>query len=73
MTEAEAIHRGWVVFWIGWAFLVLTGVQIWTGKTVAKGGRTILRKKEPKSFWFGVFLTSAIWLWCWGLGLSRIL
>jgi len=72
MIYAQDVHRAWVLIGVGTVFLTLSGLQIWTGKTVAKGGRIILRKKEPKSFWFNIFLTTTICLWCWLLGISRI-
>jgi hypothetical protein len=72
MSLTEAAHRGWVLFGLGWVFLALTVLQIWTGKTREWGGGTALRKDQPVSFWTGVFLTAAICLWCWWLGVPRI-
>jgi len=72
MTDAETVRRAWFVFWFGLVFVALTALQIWTGKTIKHGGGIVLRKKEPKSFWYGVVLSGALALFCLGLALSKI-
>jgi hypothetical protein len=70
--DAEAIHRGWNVLYIGIVFLALTGLQLWTDKTLVRGS-PVTRRKQPVDFWVGVVLTSALGAFCVTLAFSRIL
>ena len=77
MTHAEVIYRAWIIIGLGFAFLVLSGLQIWSGKAfVGYGWRKSAwahRRKEPFLFWGNIVPLVVLGGFAVLLGLSRFL
>ena len=76
MTDAEQLHRVWIVLATGGIFLFLTVLQIWTGRTLrylAVLPGLVSRKKEPRNFWPNVVVTAVMAVVCFMLALGKLL
>jgi hypothetical protein len=73
MTDSEAIERAWFVLSVGLFLLAGTAAQLLTGYTLIKRMGFVSRKKDPKTYWFGVITWGALTAFCIGLALTGIL
>ena len=73
MTEAEALHRAWLIYAAGFFVLGLTAVQLWSGKSLTNGPRLVSRVKDPTSYWLNVVLTGLVSIVFFGMTLSKII
>jgi hypothetical protein len=75
MTDAsDAIVPARVMFGFGVLLLALTALQVWRGKALRwrprEIGEMLLRRKQPKEFWYTMFLSAALALWLIFLGVK---
>lgn len=73
MNAADALQRAWFILYFGLFLLAGVGVQLWTGHTLIRLRGIVSKKKNPKTYWFGVISWGALALFFIGLPLARIL
>jgi len=77
MDRAEAIQRAWFIASFGAVFVILTLLQIRTGKSFMGISPVyppwVTRKKHPRAFWMNVIVCGAIGLFAIGLALTRLI
>ena len=76
MSDAGALHRAWIEVWVGVAFLLACGLQLWTCKTLGRGPVypfILDRKDDPIGYWLLVAITVGLGVWLAGKGLRQIL
>lgn len=77
MDAIEAVHRAWVILAVGVCLLVLTGLQLWSGRAFVgydwRRDHWAYRKKEPILFWANVGPIGVAGLFAVALAATRLL